>query len=239
MNFKNKFDETTSKYYIIETNTGEYMFTHKGSKNDFFMTYDDMPCIAYVTKVRATLLHNIKTANSWIEHYKDEKNNILGHSEELTRHYEGRIIQYKTALYKLKHRNAYEIIGIFEVVADIKGSPEECYKYTIVDYKHFSEIYEKIGESRFIEISKTKYDELEAESRKKLAEYRARQSQSSTDKKENADTKVEKEIFKYKELSILDTAKLLAGPLIVLTCVAILFCKFISWAVTTFPPQLF
>lgn len=160
MNFKNKFNVTTNKFYMIfrmkEGEVGKFLFTHNGSISDYFADYIDIPLVTYAGKA-------IKAVNRTI----NEKLERLSTLDENTRFLESslkiEIAGLSNTVNKLSKYNEYDLVGIYE---------KDDYYYEVVDYKKVEELVMKDKEYKFVEISKEIYTKLAViENKKKTQEY--------------------------------------------------------------------
>lgn len=147
MNFKNKFNATTKKFYIVlnadKGSEGEFLCLHNGSISDYFTDFTGLPLVMYAGKAIKAINRDIKKNINVIEQEKSAWWIERKRSE---------IAGWSIAVNELSAYKPYDLIGIYG----------EGDTFKIVDYKNIDTIVQSNLGYKFVEISKEIYIKLAA-----------------------------------------------------------------------------
>lgn len=161
MNFKNKFDETTKKYYLITTSCGHYLTIYNGSKSDYFKKHSGVQLIIYAGKAVSTISLMLDKSRVALTAYKKDENKPSRNDLMLT-YYSNRITQCENAINELKTYQHYDLVGVCVDVIHETMFSEEPTAFRIFDYKTAGAIVAETHELRFTEITRQQYEAFHA-----------------------------------------------------------------------------
>ncbi|WP_350613270.1 hypothetical protein [Pseudomonas sp. HY7a-MNA-CIBAN-0227] len=143
MNFKNKFNVTTKKFYMVldtdEIKEGELLFIYNGSINDYL--HESL--VSYAGKAIKTIN---RTINEKLE-ILSSTNNDFAYRHDLM----SIIARLTDTVNELSKYREYDLVGIYD---------KSSYDYKVVDYKKVEELAMKNIGYKFVEIPKELYIKL-------------------------------------------------------------------------------